>query len=85
MKPITAFLLSLCLCGLAFGQAGQARIVGTVTDSAGAVIPAATVVVKNQRTGVERSVKSNEQGRYVVTNLSPAQYSVVASAPGWGR
>ncbi len=84
MKPITAFLLTLCLCGLAFGQAGQARIVGTVVDSAGAVVPAATVVVKNQRTGVERSAKSNGQGQYVVTNLSPAEYNVVASAPGLG-
>ena len=78
-------LAALCifgasLCGLAVAQSGQARIVGTVTDSNGAVVPRVKVTAKNERTGLERSVASNELGYYVIANLPPARYTVNANA-----
>jgi hypothetical protein len=84
MRTITTSFLTVWLCGLAFAQADQARIVGTVTDSAGAVIPGATVHVKNQRTAAERSVTTNGQGRYIITGLPPTEYAITASSPGFG-
>src|SRR5215813_10006248 len=59
-------------------------ISGMVTDPSGAAIPGATVSVKNERTGDERKVTSDAAGRYVVTNLSPASYSIEAHAPALG-
>jgi hypothetical protein len=84
MKLTRLLPLIFCLAGLALSQTDEGRIVGAVTDIDGAMIPAAKVLVKNQRTGIERSVTSNEQGRFVITNLSPAQYAVSSNAPGLG-
>ena len=38
------------------------RLTGVVLDSTGAFVPGATVAVKNERTGEERTVKANNQG-----------------------
>src|SRR5215468_10261936 len=65
------------------GQTGG-LISGTITDPSGAAIPGATVSVKNERTGDERKATSDAAGRYVVTNLSPASYSIEAHAPALG-
>lgn len=66
----------------AFGQSDSAKLVGTVADSTGAVIPDATVTVKNEKTGEERRVKANSSGYYIVTPLPPATYSVTGTAEG---
>jgi hypothetical protein len=55
-----------------------------VTDPSGAAIPGATVTVKSEKTGLERKVKSNESGGYIVTNLPPAAYSIEGQAPSLG-
>ena len=75
-------LLAALMMPLAFGQTDVARIVGTITDSTGAVIPGATVSVKNERTGMVRKATANERGAYVATQLPPATYSVTAEAAG---
>src|SRR6267142_2559583 len=59
-------------------------ISGTITDASAAAIPGATVSVKNERTGDERKVTADSSGRYIVTNLSPASYSIEAKAPALG-
>jgi hypothetical protein len=87
MKP-NIILSASCLLAVilfpAWGQSDVARIIGTVTDSSGAVINAGTITVKNDKTGEERIVNVNAQGVYIVTPLRPASYSVVARAEGMG-
>jgi hypothetical protein len=61
-------------------QSDQGRITGTVHDQAGAVIPGATVVVKNERTGDERTTTSNGEGAFQVTALRPSVYTIKISA-----
>jgi hypothetical protein len=70
--------IALSLPALALAQA-EGRFVGVVLDPSGAVIPGAIVVVKNERTGEERTVKSNEEGRYIVANLKPSVYTIRAT------
>lgn len=84
MKAKSIICLTFALVQAAMGQTDQARLVGSVTDINGSVVQRAKVVVRNQKTGVERTVETNEQGYYVVTNLLPAQYTVSGSAPGLG-
>ena len=48
----------MVLASLAFGQVGNGRITGTVTDPAGAVVPGADVEAKNVATGVVFSAVS---------------------------
>jgi hypothetical protein len=63
-----ALFLALLLISVAgsvvWGQATNATIQGTVTDSSGAVIGGAAVQVKNVATGVARSTVSDSQGRF---------------------
>jgi len=70
--------IALLLPAVAFAQA-DARFVGVVLDPSGAVVPGATVVVKNERTGEERTVVSNAEGRYIVPNLRPSVYTIRAT------
>ena len=62
-------------------QADQGRIVGTVSDATGAIIPGANILVKNEKTGEERTTTTNEAGYYIVSSLKPSLYSVTATAP----
>ncbi len=80
MKTLTFFLMSV----LALAQVDRARLVGTVVDITGAVIPGSTILVRSARTGEERGVTANEQGYYVVTNLPAATYIVTGKGAGLG-
>ena len=76
-KILGALIVAIALLAPAgaFAQ-GDARFTGTVLDPSGAIVPNASIVVKNERTGEERTVTSNMQGRYVVSNLKPSVYTV---------
>src|SRR5258707_7851217 len=80
MKPLL-LLLSLSLCALA---QDQARIVGTVTDPSGAVIPKATVTATDDKTGFKRQATSDDKGLYIITNLMPSTYTVVGNSQNLG-
>jgi hypothetical protein len=55
---------------------------GTVTDPTGAVVPGATVTVKDTATGAVTTFTSNAQGRFVASFLKPDTFDVSATAPG---
>ncbi|PYS70279.1 MAG: hypothetical protein DMF69_14115, partial [Acidobacteria bacterium] len=61
-------------------QSDQGRIVGTVTDANGGIVPGATVLIKSERTGEERTATTNEAGYYIVAALKPSSYTVTATA-----
>jgi len=63
--------------------AGNASVLGTVTDSAGAVIPGASVQVKNIATGRVQEVPTDEQGRYTIADLAIGEYEAQASLAGF--
>jgi hypothetical protein len=81
LTPLIAIVAALFVFPLtASAQTDQGRIAGTVTDSNGGLVPGATIVVKNERTGEERTVTTNEVGYFIVSALRPSSYSVTASA-----
>ncbi len=57
----------------------DAKLAGTVRDQSGAFLPEAVVTVKNERTGEERTAKTNADGFFAVTALKPSTYSIKAS------
>ena len=80
-------LLILCvlLAGLPFHAYGQeATIVGTVTDTSGAVVPNVAISLANVDTGVVRTSITNGDGQYVVPGLVIGHYNVTARATGFG-
>jgi hypothetical protein len=56
---------------------------GRVTDPSGAVLPGASVVVRNLATGVNQSADANHAGLYQFPALMPGTYSVTASLKGF--
>ena len=72
----------LCI-GMASAQVESGQISGTVADQSGAVIPNATISVKNVGTNAERTVTTLSDGLFLVSGLTPARYEVTVGAPGF--
>src|ERR1035441_8901948 len=70
---------SMCL----WGQSERGTITGAVTDSTGAVIPGAKVVVTNQSTNVASTVETNGSGEFTAPSLSPGPYLVRVEKQGF--
>lgn len=76
-------LMILFVISNVFAQNDQARIVGTITDSVGAVVSGATIVVRNEKTGEERTISSGQDGTYIVSNLKPSFYTIKVNSQGF--
>jgi hypothetical protein len=81
--------LSLGLVGalLAFPVCSTAQItaslIGTVSDESGAVIPGATISIRQTATNRERTTQTNDAGRYQIAALDVGDYQVTVRAPGF--
>jgi hypothetical protein len=64
---------------------GAGNINGTVTDSSGAVVANAPVIVLNTDTGVSRTITTNSDGSYTATFLQPGPYEVTIGGGGYGK
>ncbi len=86
MKRLSAVLIiSLACAEFAPAQTVVGRISGTILDPSGAAIPSASVLVTDEATGQSRKASTTESGYYVVTNLQPATYTVLAEMQGFKR
>lgn len=56
---------------------------GTVTDTTGAVLPAANVLVRNEQTNAAQSLTTDSSGYFHVIHLEPGHYTVTIHAPGF--
>ena len=65
------------------GVSGSASVAGTVTDTTGAVIPGASVVLLNVERGSEQEVSTNEAGNYAYPDITPGTYTVRVSSEGF--
>ena len=83
---VVFFLLTVpCLFpaqALAQGETTSA-IVGQVRDTTNAVVPGATVTITNPDTGLKRSARTDDAGRFNFPQLKPGSYSVRAEAQGF--
>ena len=64
-------------------QTSSATLDGTVLDAASAVIPGATVILKNEASGDERSVVSNGEGFFNFAAVQPGTYSLTVTRQGF--
>ncbi|MDP9037705.1 MAG: TonB-dependent receptor [Acidobacteriota bacterium] len=80
----------LALCGFGGGgrlhaQAVGGTISGTVKDSQGGVLPGATAVLTNARTGIKTTVRTNHDGLFRGANLQPGMYELSVAIPGFSK
>jgi hypothetical protein len=80
VRYLLLLVLVLATASTIHAQTDQGRIGGVVTDATGAVVPGASVLVKNDRTGEERTATTSESGYYAISALKPSTYTVTASA-----
>ena len=81
-------LLGTILLGFSapiMGQAVNATLLGTVTDSSGAPASGANITITETNTGISRTTQTNESGNYVIPDLPPGTYKVTAELPGFKR
>src|SRR5579872_6693497 len=78
-----ALLLSILAPATLRGQTGLGTIMGRVTDHSGAVVPGATVALRNEATNVSIATQSNGDGEYVFPNLIPGPYEVTVNQTGF--
>ena len=76
-------VLILCLGGLALAQTDTARVIGTITDSTGAVLPNATVTVIEVGTGRVLTTKTGAAGEYVFNALPVGKYHLEVKQEGF--
>src|SRR5712691_2227463 len=81
---VLVLFMSLGTSGMLFAQSDLGRISGFIKDPSGATIANAKVTVRNN-TGVERQATTNESGYYVITNVPPGLYTMVAEAAGFQK
>ena len=89
LRIFSLAVLTATLC-LAMSQESSAQIGtasaalnGTVRDASGAVVPDATITLKNTETGFEQVTKSNNTGNYSLVNISPGSYTATVSMQGF--
>lgn len=68
-----------------FAQSDTASMSGYVRDPSTGTVPNASVVIKNEATGIERRTTTNETGYYIISNLPPGYYTVTVEAPGFKK
>jgi hypothetical protein len=77
-----AFQLLLPAGLLSQGETTSA-IVGQVRDATSVSIPGAIITITSRETGLERTVKTDAQGRFDFPQLKPGTYSVKVEAAGF--
>jgi uncharacterized protein YfaS (alpha-2-macroglobulin family) len=62
---------------------GLAEITGSIGDMSGAIIPRASVEVRNLTTAIQRNTASNQRGEFSLPSLPPGRYKVSITAQGF--
>jgi hypothetical protein len=83
---LALFVAVVCSVASAFGQGTDLGTVrGTVTDTGGAVIADASVVITDNLTKATRETRTNSRGDYELVGINAGTYTVVITAPGMSK
>src|SRR5580658_4866324 len=85
-RCLTALALLLVLvCTRGQAQSTQGSIIGSVKDTAGAVVPGALVTLTNTDEGTVRTARSNGVGDYRFQDVKEGRYSLEISASNFEK
>src|SRR5215469_8845048 len=83
LSKLAASLLLLLCCPSLFSQTTTGRVMGSVHDQSGAIMPGATIVITDVQRGVTRTVTTDQAGEYVAPDLAPGIYEARVAAKGF--
>ena len=85
LKQVSRALLFVFSVVTVFAQGTTSRILGTVQDASGAVVPAATVKLVNEGTRVTFETQTSTNGAYFFEAVQPGNYGIVVEANGFRK
>ncbi|MGH9204179.1 MAG: carboxypeptidase-like regulatory domain-containing protein, partial [Vicinamibacterales bacterium] len=80
---LAPFVLITLFVVPAVAQQTESRIIGKVVDQSKAALPGATVTVTSVQTGAERTIVTDADGAFSITNLGPGAYTVAIDLPSF--
>ena len=86
LLPTVLFsIVVILVSGLSVWAQGnyRAQLRGVVSDATGAVVPNATVTIRNIGTNISSAAHTDDKGSYYFTGLLPTTYDVKAEASGF--
>ena len=84
MKKLLVLTLSFATVA-AWAQVSTGSVGGLITDPNGAMIPGASIVARNEATGVEVKTQSSDFGLYVFPTLQTGRYVISAEKTGFKK
>ena len=85
-SALLAVLFTFLWClNPAFAQNVTGTLTGIVSDASGAVVPGASVIMKNADSGDVRKTVSNGEGFFTITAVQPGTYVVLVEAKGFQK
>jgi hypothetical protein len=81
--PVVLLLTGLFLAQHVQAQTLNGLLTGTITDPAGGILPGVQIKAVNRGTGETRTAVTNDQGVWLIPQLSPGTYKVSAVKPGF--
>lgn len=82
---LSTFIIVVGCAAAADAQGTTSRLVGTVTDTTGGVIPGAAVTLANEGTGVSFTTVTSEAGTYTFEALQVGTYTVTVELSGFKK
>src|SRR6266478_4995653 len=83
ISTLMALIIFVVCTVTAIAQTGTSNITGSVRDTAGAVVPGATVTAKNEATGVTSTQTTNDSGVYAFSSLPVGNYTIAVEKQGF--
>jgi hypothetical protein len=83
MRSLLLIALSFLSISALFAQSDRGVITGTISDSTGALIPGARVVLTNANTGANSETVATGTGNYTVLSLPAGTYTLKVTHPGF--
>ncbi len=84
-RTLFSVLALVCLTGIAYSQAVNGTLVGSVSDASGALVANAKVTLTATQTGIAQSGQSNQSGNFSFPNLQPGIYRVEVESAGFRK
>src|SRR6478736_752809 len=80
---IAVFFLALGIHAYAQSGGSSTSVTGTVVDPTGAVVPNAVVEIRNPVSAFERTVSTDNGGKFSIPNVPFNPYHLVVTGPGF--
>lgn len=78
-------LMALLGASLAYSQAVNGTLLGSITDASGGTVNNAKVTITEETTAVSHTAQTNESGNFTFPDLAPGHYSVTVEMAGFKK